>query len=106
MYQVQITDQAVQDMQETAAYIRTTLHNPAAAMHLLDEAEQSLYSLSDFPYRNPLVKDAFLATNGIRIQIINNYLAVYTIREQTKTAVILRFLHCRRDWMSILKSDD
>ena len=105
MYQVQITKRAERDLQEALYYIREILHNPSAALHLLDETDQQLHSLSDFPDRNPLVRDTFLAANGIRIQSVENYIAVYMIHEQSKTVTILRFLYGKRDWMSLLKRE-
>lgn len=105
MYQVQITRSAELDLQEAVRYIRDTLHNPTAAQRLLDDAEKELSSLSVFPDRNALVHDSFLAANGVRLQMIHNYLALYVIREQTKTVVILRIVYGRRDWISLLKAE-
>ena len=105
MYHIQITKRAERDIQDTLAYISETLHNPSAALDLFDEAEKQLQSLSDLPDRNPLVHDAILAANGIRIQLINNYIAFYIINEAAKTVTIIRFMYSRRNWMSILKED-
>lgn len=105
MYQLQITTQAEQDLQDAVNYIRDVLHNPSAAINLVDEVDRSLGSLSDFPERNPLVRDTFLATNGIRLQVIGNYIALYAVREDSKKVVILRILHSRRDWISVLISE-
>ena len=98
MYQVQITQRAERDLQEALDYISDTLHNPVAALHLFDETSKQLQSLSDFPDRNPLA-------NGIRIQLIENYIAVYMIHEPTNAVIILRFLHSRRNWITILKNE-
>lgn len=105
MYQVQITKQAEKDLQEALDYIRYSLHNPSAALHIFDEAEKQLRSLSDFPERNPLVHDTLLAANGIRMQMIENYIAFYFINEAAKTVFIIRFVHSKRNWISILKND-
>ena len=103
MFRVQITQRAEQDLKEALDYISDTLHNPAAALHLFDEATKQLQSLSDFPDRNPLVRDTFLAANGIRIHLIENYIAVYMVHEPTNAVIILRFLHSKRNWIAILK---
>lgn len=105
MYKINITDTAFDDLQNAALYIADTLSNKAAANRLLDDAEEKLSSLSDFPERNSLVGDSFLAANGIRMTIIHKYLAFYVIREETKTVTILRIIHSRRDWIPILKND-
>lgn len=105
MYQIQITKRAERDIGDALDDISETLHNPAAARNLLDEAERKLASLSDYPERNPLVHDAILAANGIRIQIIENDIAFYIISDAAKTVTVIRFMHSRRNWMSILKND-
>ena len=105
MYIVNITDTAHNDLQNAALYIANALNNKSAANRLLDTADRELSSLSDFPERNPLVQDSFLSRNGIRMQMINNYLAFYIVHTKEKTVTILRIIHSRRDWISILKSD-
>lgn len=105
MYRINITETAHADLLNAAAYIADTLNNKAAAIRLLDAADKELSSLADFPERNPLVRDPFLSENGIRMQMIKNYLAFYAVRSETKTVTILRIIHSRRDWISILKND-
>ncbi|MCH5348528.1 MAG: type II toxin-antitoxin system RelE/ParE family toxin [Oscillospiraceae bacterium] len=92
-------------MQSAAAYIADTLGNKIAAANLLDAADREILSLSDFPERNSFVRDTLLALNGIRMQRINNYLAFYVINSETKSVSILRIIHSRRDWASILKNE-
>lgn len=105
MYKINITETAQADLHNAALYIANTLNNKAAAMRLLDTAEDEISSLADFPERNPLVRDALLAANGIRVQAIKKYLAFYVVRNETNSVTVLRIIHSRRDWVSILKDD-
>ena len=105
MYKVDYSEPAENDLKSAAAYIAGTLGNKIAAANLLDAADKAVLSLSDFPERNPLVRDALLAANGFRMQRINNYLAFYVINSETQTISILRVIHSRRDWVSILKNE-
>lgn len=105
MYEINITDTAHSDLQNAALYIANTLNNKAAANRLLDAADKELSSLADFPERNPLVRDFFLAENGIRMQMIKKYLAFYVVRSETNSITVLRIIHSRRDWIAILKND-
>lgn len=105
MYQINITEAAHADLQNAALYTAVTLNNKTAANRLLDLTNEKISFLSHSPYINALVKDSFLASNGIRIQIINNYLAFYIIREKSQSISVIRFLYSRRDWISILKND-
>lgn len=105
MFDVNITDTAHTDLQNAALYIANTLNNKATANRFLEDADKELSSLADFPERNPLVRDFFLAENGIRMQIIKKYLAFYVIRNETNSVTVLRIIHSRRDWIAILKND-
>ncbi|MBR6598970.1 MAG: type II toxin-antitoxin system RelE/ParE family toxin [Oscillospiraceae bacterium] len=105
MYKVVLTNMAMQDIRLAALYLSGTLMNKDAANRLLDTINKKIKTLSETPYINPLVNDSFLASNGIRFQIINNYMAFYVVSEEKKTVSIIRFQHSRRDWISILKND-
>ena len=103
MYKVIVAEPAEDDLKKAVLYIANELRNKTAAENLIDEAQRVFSSLSDMPERYPAVSDSILATQGIRMVQINNYLAFYVVREETKTVSIIRFLSARRDWMSILK---
>jgi toxin ParE1/3/4 len=102
-YQIDITEPAERDMIEAARYIAVQLHNRAAADRLLAAAEKAIYSLEETPNRQPLVRDEYLASKGIRLLAVHNYLVLYTVREEMKKVVIQRFLYGKRDWINILK---
>lgn len=102
MYKINITKAAEIDLQNAAFYIANNLKNKMAANRLLDAAEKELSLLCDMPERNPLVRDSFLASNGVRIQMIKNYLAFYVIRKENSSVTVLRIVHSRRNWITIL----
>lgn len=104
IYKVIVTKSALEDIRSAVRYISDTLMNKEAANNLLDELDGKIGLLSEQPYINPLVRDSFLASNGFRIQSVNNYLAFYNIHEETKTVSVIRFQHSRRDWISLLKN--
>lgn len=105
MYTLIITKAAENDLRNAAFYIAYDLKNEAAANRLLDETDKQLSALCDMPECNPLVRDSFLASKGVRIKIIGKYLAFYVIREESKSITVLRFLHSRRNWISILTDE-
>lgn len=104
-YEVNLTKSALSDIQSAVLYISATLCNEQAAIKLLDDIDKRVSALSETPYINPLVKDSFLAANGIRFQMIGNYMAFYVIHEEEKTVSVIRVQHSRRDWISLLKHD-
>lgn len=105
MYKVKFSKSSRSDLRNAALYIADNLGNKIAANNLTDKAYKELSSLSDFPERNPLVRYKRLASKGVRMQRINNYLAFYVIDSETQTVTILRVIHSRRDWVSILKNE-
>ena len=104
-YQLHITKNAEQDLMNAADYIEFTLLNPQAADDLLDKAEEVIGDLASLPQRNKLIEDPVLKAWGIRFILVNNYIAFYTIAEETKTVHILRFVYGKRNWLQLLKSE-
>ncbi len=102
-YSIRITRKAERDIEEAADHIEFELFNPQAADDLLDAVDESVSALSEFPKRHSLVDDSVLKSWGIRFFPVKNYLVFYVIVEDT--VYIVRFLHQRRDWITILRRD-
>ena len=103
-YHVHITDRAERDLERALDYIEFSLKNPKASDNLLDMVEDTLSGLAHMPERYAVVDDELLAAWGIRFVQIKNYLAFYSISQETQTAHIIRFLYGKSDWRSILRS--
>ena len=104
-YRIHITSRAERDLNEAADYIEFTLLNPQAADSLLCRAEEEINALAFMPEKFKIVDDPVLASWGIRMITVNNYLAFYIVDDETKTVHIIRFLYGKRDWISILHTD-
>lgn len=102
-YQVYITKTAEHDIAKAADYIEFVLKNPQAADHLLDVATEKIGELTQMPEKLQLVDDPVLAVWGIRFIRVNNYLAFYTIDEDKKAVIIVRFLYQKSNWNTILR---
>ena len=102
-YQVHITKTAEHDIAKAADYIEFVLKNPQAADHLLDVATEKIGELTQMPEKLQLVDDPVLAVWGIRFIRVNNYLAFYTIDEDKKVVIIVRFLYQKSNWNTILR---
>ena len=105
MYKLVFTKTALQDIRTSVLYISDTLMNKEAANRLLDAVDEKIGALAETPYINPLVRDSILASNGVRFQLVKNYMAFYIVHEDTKTVSVIRFQHSRRDWISLLKNE-
>lgn len=103
-YEIFITAAAETDLNGAVDYIEHVLLNPQAAADLLDEAEDKITELAQFPEKFSLVSDPVLKAWGIRFAAVKNYLIFYTISEPEQRVQIIRFLFRKRNWTSILKN--
>ena len=102
-YRIHITSKAEHDLIEAADYIEFTLLNSKAADDLLDKAEEEIGKLAFMPKKYRIVDDPVLASWGIRLITINNYIAFYTIDDDKGIVHIVRFLYGKRNWTAVLR---
>ena len=102
-YSAAFTESAKKDIKESVDYIEFSLHNPSAADRLMDKIDEELENLEFNPYSCAVIDDPLLQTIGLRFCIVENYLLFYTVSEEEKSISVIRFLHGRRNWMSILR---
>ena len=100
---VHITKAAECDLEGAADYIHYVLLNPSAAENLLDEFENLLNDLREYPEIHTIVDDPVLFEWGIRFAPLKNYLVFYTLSKEDNMVYILRFLYGKRNWTAILK---
>ncbi len=114
-FNIHVSRHAYMDMQEALNYIAYKKFNPDAAESLQDDIEAMGRSLVEYPGKYPFVPDEVLRNWGIRFvpdEVLRNwgirfvmvkeYYMFYTIRGNT--IYLVRFLHRRRDWFSILRT--
>ena len=102
-WNIHITQEATQDLISVADYIDYVLKNPIAADNLIDEAENRFQDLSTDAELHQTISDGVIQSWGIRFIKIKNYLAFYTIDQETNSVYIVRFLYEKSNWKSILK---
>ncbi len=94
-----------EDTLSTYNYIKNVLNAPMAAKNLINEVKEKLSYISKNPTHRPLVYDKYLASLGYRLISVKNYLIFYIINDDNIHIKIVRFLYCKRDWISILKEN-
>jgi toxin ParE1/3/4 len=105
-YNVKITSQAEEQMQETIYYIAHELKAPDAALHLLDALENSFVSLTHFPQRVALMDEEPWHTNGIHRLPVKNFLVYFWIDEDKMTVQITAIIYEKRDQLHQLSQMD
>ena len=87
---------ARQQLMNAVLYIAEELSAPDTAASLLDEVDDQVSKLSEFPYRHRIYPLMFAMKHEIRFFPVKNYSVFYVIREEEKTVEIWRFLHQRQ----------
>ena len=94
-YDVEISEQAEKDIRGIYAYIAEDLQSPEYAEGQLDRIETAIYKLDKFPERfRPYDKEPWKSL-GVRMLIIDNYVALYIVEEEQVT--MIRVMYGGRD---------
>lgn len=82
-YCIHITDKALADMASIYDYIATVLLSPEVAMRQYNRIADGIQSLQELPERCRLFDSQPERDMGMRCRIVDNYSAVYVVREET-----------------------
>lgn len=102
-YVLIISGKAKKDIRNSITYIADVLDNNQAALRLYKNIDKKFELVTEMPLINPLVREPLLADNGVRMQIIGNYKALYKV--DNDTVIVLRFFNKRQDWVNLLSRD-
>lgn len=103
IYEIKITRQAQEQMEEIVDYISYELSAPEAAHNLLDKMEESIMDLSVFPERYPLVDEEPWRTEDVRKIVVENFLIYYWVDKVKKKVQVTSVIYGRRDQIEQLK---
>ncbi|WP_248925787.1 type II toxin-antitoxin system RelE/ParE family toxin [Paenibacillus hamazuiensis] len=102
IYNIAISEPAEFDIRGIAEYIALELKEPLTAENMISGIGEAIFELEQFPYRYPLVKDEKLASQGIRMLPVGNYIVFYVISESNDSIVVTRILYGKREWNMFL----
>lgn len=88
-YKVSITPSAQLDIAEIWEYI--SIDSPKNATEFIDQIEKRIYSLENYPTRNPLIPENIFLHTNYRHSIYKDYRLIYRISEND--VYILRVIH-------------
>ncbi|MDN5343827.1 MULTISPECIES: type II toxin-antitoxin system RelE/ParE family toxin [Petrotogaceae] len=81
---------ARKDLIDIMGYIQED--NPYVAVKFLDQIEDTVYKLEDFPYLEVTPQETHLQSIGYHILEIKNYLFFYLVKENTLEVQIRRII--------------
>ena len=102
-YDVFLSDAASADISSIADYITFTLREPVIARRQVARLRAAVESLRTMPGRHALIRDAYLASRGLRMIPSDHYLIFYRIDEAAKNVLIIRIVHSKREWSSLFQ---
>ena len=102
MYDLRLTQSAEQDLGGIIEYIAVKLANPSAACAFLDKVAECYDFLKRTPRMFNECTDAYLKIRGYRKALINNYVLIFRIDENSKTVYVLRFFYGAQDYIKQL----
>jgi len=101
-YHVFVMPLANDDIIGITDYIMNELQAPDSATQQMKRIKTAILTLSDYPYRIPLVRDPILARKGYHALLVDNYMIFFTIHESAKTVIVMRVVYARRDYKNLL----
>ncbi|MDR3543865.1 MAG: type II toxin-antitoxin system RelE/ParE family toxin [Desulfosporosinus sp.] len=101
-HSILMTHTATEDLKSIASYVANELQEPSIAKKLVGNIKEVIMSLEQMPTRYSLLRDANLASQGMRKIMVDNYVVFYIVYEKDQIVTIVRILHSRRDWVNLL----
>ena len=103
MAKVKISPLARADMREISDYISHELHNPSAALRMIQRFRETIRPLTDFPEMGAPLLAAGKQRTPYRFLICGSYMIFYHLSEDG--VMVDRVLYGRRDYLALLFGD-
>ena len=101
-YEIILTDVAKEELEAIYEYISNNLYERLAANRLMKKIEKNFLILENNPYS--CVQVCVKPHNEIyRRLAIDNYIALYDIKEEDKQVIVYRVLNGKMDYLSIIE---
>lgn len=96
-YRVNITPQALRQMQEIKRYIKLTLQAPKSAQKWQKQIKEEIEALSSMPTRFPLIEEEPWHDRGIHKMVVKNHLVYFWIDDGNFRVWVIAVIYGRRD---------
>lgn len=94
-YKVEITNEAINDLEKIYLYIAKSLLSPEVASGQYERITQSILKLATMPERYRLIKLEPEHSSGLRIMPVDNYSIIYVVKH--KSVVVTNILYSASD---------
>lgn len=103
IYEVELSEQADNDLRGIFEYIAFELQSPENASGQLDRLEEQILSLDIMPERYRKYENEPWKSRGLRVLPVDNYVIFYIPDSNKKVVTILRVMYAGRDIENQLK---
>ena len=101
-YQIELTNQAKNDLDEIYSYIAFILLSPNVAANMYHSIIDSIRSLDNMPFRNALMDGEPWKIRGLRRCFVKNYTIFYKVDETDSIVRSIRIMYSGRDIQNML----
>lgn len=101
-YSMKFTPKAQDDLDEIYGYISTKLFDDIATENLMDNIENNIMRLANFPLSSSFVMDEPLKSRGYHKLVVDNYIVFYLVNDEEKQVAIMRILYGATKYQDIL----
>ena len=88
-YDVKLYTRAYRDLDNIYTYIAETLLEPGTALNMIDELEEAIFSLEQFPERGAIRRTGAYANGNYRQLFVKNYCIIYRLMKKKKEVRIV-----------------
>lgn len=103
-YSVNLTEYAIEQMEEIVEYISKTLKEPDAAKKWSLKIQKAVSALNEIPLRFPLIDKEPWYSENIRKMTVGNFIVYYWTDEEHLTVWITAVVYGGRDQLFALKN--
>ena len=104
VYDVRVTPQAEEQLEQILYYITVNLHNPDAAEAFIDEFDEEVNKLSKNPEKHRTIDEEPWGSEGIRKIIIKNFYIYFWIDVEKSVVWVNAVVYAERDQNKFLSS--
>lgn len=101
LYEVEITQEALKDMEQLYNHIAYTLQSPENAIGQYNRIAEAILKLDNMPERFRIIASEFDYSSGLRRMVVDNYSVFYVIKENR--VVVMSVLYSASDMEQRLK---
>ncbi len=99
---IEFTQTAQNDLRDIALYVLEESKEISVALRFVEELQNSVMQLGDFPLSGTCPKDRVLCSFGYRFVVHKEYLIFYTVDDKKKVVYIEAVFNSKKDYTRVL----